>query len=93
MLRCAFLLALASGTRVVASELQATKDFADVGRDVGAIRHKVGPEHVLLVLDIDNTMMSMDNRLGSDHWFEWQSYLLNHEPTSPHLVAKAFPDC
>ena len=47
---------------------------------------------MLLVLDIDNTVMSMDTDLGSDHWFEWQNYLLDNEPTSPHLVAKTFPE-
>jgi hypothetical protein len=51
-----------------------------------------GAEHVLLALDIDNTMMSMDNDLGSDHWFEWQRYLLENEPDSPFLVGKTFDD-
>src|SRR5262249_31785862 len=43
------------------------------------------------VLDIDNTVMSMESDLGSDHWFEWQHYLLENEPNSSHLVAKTFP--
>jgi hypothetical protein len=75
-----------------ASELQATKDFADVAKTVEAYIAKYGAEHVLLVLDIDNTVMSMDTDLGSDHWFEWQNYLLANEPDSPHLVAKTFPE-
>jgi hypothetical protein len=33
----------------------------------------------------------MDSDLGSDHWFEWQNYLLTNEPGSPHLVSKTFP--
>ncbi len=33
----------------------------------------------------------MDDDLGSDHWFEWQNFLLTNEPHSPHLVAKTFP--
>jgi hypothetical protein len=37
-------------------------------------------------------VMSMDTDLGSDHWFEWQNFLLTNEPTSPHLVAKTLPD-
>jgi hypothetical protein len=77
---------------VRASELQATKDFADVAAAVNRDIEKFGAEHVLLVLDIDNTVMSMDGDLGSDHWFEWQSYLLANEPDSPHLVGKTFPD-
>ena len=86
-------LVLSAGLAARASELQATKDFADVAKTVEGYVAKYGAEHVLLVLDIDNTVMSMDTDLGSDHWFEWQNYLLNNEPTSPHLVAKTFPGC
>ena len=42
------------------------------------------------MLDIDNTVMAMDNDLGSDQWFEWQKYLLENEPNSPYLVAETF---
>jgi hypothetical protein len=73
-----------------ASELRGTKDFADVAAAVKAAIEKYGAEHVLLALDIDNTVMAMDSDLGSDHWFEWQHYLLNNEPDSPLLVAKDF---
>src|SRR3954453_9422101 len=74
-----------------ASELLATKDFVDVAITVDEYVKQFGAEHVLLVLDIDNTVMSMDDDLGSDHWFEWQNYLLTNEPDSPHLVARTFP--
>jgi hypothetical protein len=85
-------LLLTANVAVRGSELQSTKDFADVAKAVDAYIAKYGAEHVLLVLDIDNTVMSMDTDLGSDHWFEWQNYLLNNEPKSPHLVAKTFPE-
>jgi hypothetical protein len=83
--------ALILGTAARASELLATKDFADVAKAVDQYIATFGAEHVLLVLDIDNTVMSMENDLGSDHWFEWQHYLLENEPDSPHLVAKTMP--
>jgi Protein of unknown function (DUF2608) len=76
---------------VLASDLLATKNFSDVAATVQHYAEQYGPKHVLLVLDIDNTIMSMDSELGSDHWFEWQNYLLQNEPNSPHLVAKTFP--
>ena len=50
----------------------------------------MGPEHVLLVLDIDNTMMAMDHDLGSDQWFEWQHYLFENEPSSTIWWSKSF---
>jgi hypothetical protein len=84
------LVAVALCQSVAASELRGTKDFADVAAAVNAAVEKYGAEHVLLALDIDNTVMSMDNDLGSDHWFEWQNYLLQNEHDSPLLVAKDF---
>jgi len=83
-------LVLSSASIAPASELRGTKDFADVAAAVERTVEKYGAEHVLLALDIDNTVMSMDNDLGSDHWFEWQRYLLENEPDSPLLVAKDF---
>ena len=52
---------------------------------------KYGPEHVLLVCDLDNTLMAMNHPLGSDQWFEWQRYLIDHDPKSPYRVADTFP--
>ncbi len=83
-------LVLSGALAARASELRSTKDFADVVAAVERYIEKYGAEHVLLALDIDNTMMAMDNDLGSDHWFEWQRYLLENEPDSPLLVAKTF---
>jgi len=74
-----------------ASELRPTKEFADVAAAADRYVEKYGADHVLLVLDIDNTIMAMNQDLGSDHWFEWQNYLLQHEPDSPYLVADTFP--
>lgn len=83
-------LVLSGGIAAWASELQPTEDFADVAAAVDRYVDEFGPEHVLLALDIDNTVISMDTDLGSDHWFEWQNYLLKYEPRSRFLVAKDF---
>jgi hypothetical protein len=77
-------------TSARASELRPTKEFADVAAAVNRHVEDFGAEHVLLVLDIDNTIMAMNQDLGSDHWFEWQNYLLQNEPASPFLVADNF---
>lgn len=91
LLGCALVAFILSSAQVAqASELRGTKDFAEVAAAVERAVEKHGAEHVLLALDIDNTVMSMDNDLGSDHWFEWQRYLLENEPHSPLLVAKDF---
>lgn len=89
---CALLLVVfcASTTPLRASELTDTTEFAEIGAAVVNYAHKVKPERILLVLDIDNTLLAMDNALGSDQWFEWQRYLIDHEPRSEQRVADTF---
>ena len=73
-----------------ASEITATDDFREVAAAVAQYADEFGPERVLLVLDIDNTLLAMNQPLGSDQWFEWQKHLLDHEPQSDDLVAEKF---
>jgi hypothetical protein len=80
----------ASAARLTASELTDTKEFAEIGAVVVKYAHKIKPERILLVLDIDNTLLAMDNALGSDQWFEWQRYLIANEPKSKERVADTF---
>jgi len=44
------------------------------------------PEQVLVVLDIDNTLLAMEQDLGSDQWYSWQEDLEGENPCSPLLV-------
>ncbi len=67
-----------------------TSDFADASEEVERYVNEYGAKQTLLVVDIDNTLLAMNQPLGSDQWFEWQEYLLEHEPDSPNLVAKNF---
>ncbi|MEN1680123.1 MAG: DUF2608 domain-containing protein [Planctomycetota bacterium] len=69
-----------------------TSDFAVVTDAVKSAVAKHGAGKVLLVCDIDNTLLAMRGDLGSDQWFEWQEYLLENEPGSPDLVADSFPE-
>lgn len=39
-----------------------------------------GSDKVLLVLDIDNTLLAMRQDLGSDQWFNWQRALPENDP-------------
>jgi hypothetical protein len=72
------------------SHITETDDFADVARAVRDYAERYGPRRVLLVLDIDNTLLAMRQPLGSDQWFEWQRFLIEHQPDSPHAVAGTF---
>jgi len=80
-----FLLALP----VAAQDLE-TSNFADVEKTAADLVEKHGAQKVLIVLDIDNTLLTTDQALGGDAWFNWQAGLLREEPKSPHLVAKDF---
>ena len=88
----ASLLCLFAGTVAAhAAEYYQTKSLAPAIERAEQYASQVGAERVLVVLDIDNTLLAMDSELGSDQWFNWQEYLQEHEPQSPHLVARDFP--
>lgn len=73
-------------------ENQTTSDFSNVKETVLGYLGKYTANEILLVVDIDNTLLAMNQDLGSDQWFNWQEDLLKNDPESPDLVAKAFPD-
>ena len=86
----AVVVSMAIAAAAIGAEITATEDFRDVAAAVNGYVDEFGPDQVLLVLDIDNTLLAMNQALGSDQWFEWQRYLLDHEPRSEHLVADSF---
>jgi hypothetical protein len=52
----------------------------------------VNPKTTLLVVDIDDTILTMSQPLGGVGWWDWQSDLLRHHKESSALVAKNFDD-
>ena len=71
-------------------ESHSTADFKQVHRRVLELVQKHSETQVLVVIDIDNTLLAMNQDLGSDQWFNWQSDLLKANPQSPDLVANDF---
>lgn len=49
-----------------------------------------GNDDVLVVLDIDNTLLAMEQGLGSDQWYYWQKDLAKEDPCSGKLVTGRF---
>ena len=49
-----------------------TKTFADVEKTALEKIKKYGADNVLMVFDIDNTLLVMAQDFGSDQWFNWQ---------------------
>jgi hypothetical protein len=51
---------------------------------------KTEKKNILVVFDIDNTLLAMEQGLGSDRWYEWQKDLSKNDPCNPHYVGDRF---
>ncbi len=74
------------GTRpsaVVESEIRATTDLAAIAPALAE-----SPKRTLLVLDIDDTLLTSTGFFGSDSWYEWQAKTL--QPGDPDKLACLF---
>lgn len=67
-----------------------TNDLAEVTADAMAAAAEFGKDQVLVVLDIDNTLLAMEQGLGSDQWYEWQKEMADHDPCNPQYVGDRF---
>lgn len=64
-------------------------ETADVGvftADVLDQANRVGAGNVLAVFDLDNTLLAMEQGLGSDQWYEWQKEQSGHDRCDPRVV-------
>ena len=75
---------------VIQSMDQPTADLADVTADALALAERTGPDNVLMVFDIDNTLLAMEQGLGADQWYDWQKDLSSQDPCNPHNVGNRF---
>ncbi len=71
----------------LASERITTKTIDKLTQLVLEKKAEVGVENMLIVYDFDNTLMAMNQDIGSDQWFNWQSELLR-DKKSKDCVAK-----
>jgi len=67
--------------------LAATDDLAMVTDEALQLADRYGPERVLVVFDIDNTLLAMEQGLGSDQWYYWQKNLAAEDPCSGLVVS------
>jgi len=71
---------------------QETNSFADVVSVTTALSRQYGADNVLIVMDIDNTILTSTTDLGSDLWYQWQSDKLAVKPTASQKVTCLFED-
>jgi hypothetical protein len=67
-----------------------TADLADVTTDALTLAEQAGNESVLMVFDIDNTLLAMEQGLGADQWYEWQKELSKNDRCNPENVGNRF---
>lgn len=70
--------------------LEETDDLAVVADTALQLADRYGHDQVLVVFDIDNTLLAMEQGLGSDQWYDWQKDLQNEDPCSGMLVIDRF---
>jgi hypothetical protein len=66
--------------------------FNTVISDVVRINEKYGPANVLIVLDIDNTLLTSSVDIGGDIWYQWQRGNLEVKPSEAQKVKCLFED-
>ncbi|MCK4870866.1 MAG: DUF2608 domain-containing protein [Gammaproteobacteria bacterium] len=82
-----FVVLLISPAMVFASQQLETKSFKDVVAMAQKLGQKYGNNNVLLVFDVDNTLLTSNQVFGSMRWWLWQVGLLREHPKSSQLVA------
>jgi phosphoserine phosphatase len=67
-----------------------TDDLAMVSDMAAQMAGMYGKQDVLVVLDMDNTLLAMEQDLGSDQWYYWQKALARDNPCSGKLLSGRF---
>jgi hypothetical protein len=65
-------------------------DFKIIDKTVAEKINAYGAGNVLVVVDIDNTLLTGDTDLGSDIWYQWQRGELDVKPTDQQKLSS---DC
>ena len=63
------------------------ENFNEVEKKTLELIAKYGATNVLVVSDLDNTLLAMNQDLGSDQWYNWQRALAKEQPDHRDLVA------
>ncbi|GGB19868.1 DUF2608 domain-containing protein [Agarivorans gilvus] len=85
-------LLVASGMAVASTEVIETSSYADITAKLAQELKQYPVDKTLLVLDIDNTILTSSVDLGGDIWYQWQRGKLDVKPTDEQKVACLFED-
>jgi hypothetical protein len=56
-----------------------TKNFGDIDNLTSQLLKKIDPKEILIVFDIDNTLLKLNTDFGSEQWFMWQKNLIEKD--------------
>ena len=73
MKRLALLFTFILGASAFAGSAKESNSILEIERKVLEKGRKYGKKNVLVVFDIDNTLMAMSQNFGADQWWGWQS--------------------
>lgn len=84
-----FVLSLSLSLAAFASEKKQIQSLNQALQAIQDLRQTLTAEEILVVFDIDNTLLTTETDLGGDAWFSWQEGLLKSAQPQ-NLVAKDF---
>jgi hypothetical protein len=67
-----------------------TANLADVTTDAMKLSAQTGKQNLIVVFDIDNTLLAMEQGLGADQWYDWQKALDKEDHCNPQNVGNRF---
>lgn len=79
------LIFLFSISNIWAHEYLETKTHIDLYNKSNELKLKYGAKNVLIVFDIDNTLLKARQPLGSDQWFEWEADAIKQASSSANF--------
>jgi len=72
------------------AKVDSTDNYEEVKLLIDQKLEQYGVKQVLIVFDIDNTVLTSNVDLGGDVWYQWQTGKLNIKPTEKQKVKKCF---
>ena len=74
------------------AQIEEVTTFNQIAPVVQTLNQQYKPENVLIVSDIDNTLLTNNGGLGGDIWYQWQRGKLAVKPSPEQTVSCLFED-
>ena len=74
------------------AQIEEVTSFNQIAPVVQTLNQQYKPENVLIVSDIDNTLLTNNGGLGGDIWYQWQRGKLAVKPSPEQTVSCLFED-